>query len=34
MSRGYPGLGEHSAEILSEAGFSEAEIEELSGVRK
>ncbi len=31
MSRGYPGLGEHTAEILAEAGFSEAEIEELSG---
>ena len=31
MTRGYPGLGEHTAEILSEAGFSEAEIQELSG---
>lgn len=33
MSRGYPDLGEHTAEVLSEAGFSDAEIEELSRER-
>jgi crotonobetainyl-CoA:carnitine CoA-transferase CaiB-like acyl-CoA transferase len=33
MTRGYPGLGEHTAEVLTEAGFSDAEIAELSGER-
>jgi crotonobetainyl-CoA:carnitine CoA-transferase CaiB-like acyl-CoA transferase len=29
-----PALGEHTIEVLAEAGFSEAEIEELMGVQK
>jgi crotonobetainyl-CoA:carnitine CoA-transferase CaiB-like acyl-CoA transferase len=33
MTRGYPGLGEHTAEVLAEAGFTDAEIAELSGKR-
>jgi crotonobetainyl-CoA:carnitine CoA-transferase CaiB-like acyl-CoA transferase len=34
IHRGAPGLGEHSAEVLAEAGFSADEIAKLAGGRK